>query len=539
MIDFSNWHEKNEDEKLRARLWISEVAPYDKDVQQILKALFKKDIIFFIEAILWTHDSKSKPNKDLPFILWPKQKELVKWMQQRYENKENGLLEKARQGGGTWLGMAFIYYYFILGNKFHAILGSKKEDTVDKKGLPICLFWKLDYFIERTPKWLLPGFNPKKDRNHLLLLNRNRGNAITGESSNPDLARGGNYNLSFLDEFAIFPYAESAWTSVSAAADTNFLISTPKPFCYFKTLRFSGQIPVFTLPWTVNPNRDEKWLNKQREKYSDEIIQQEYLLNYDVTGRGSVYEEIDLVQVGNYPYNPKLSLYTGSDFGLKDDTAIIWAQKDEQGNIYVIDTYHNADKTIFFYLPFYTGEISSDNPYKYDYTKEEKEKIKLHANWKRARHFSDPAGKNRSQVTDTSVISTLAKHNVHMFTNDRANSFAARREATKMLLRSMYVNEGNTYFMECIANSRYPQRREGSQATKGITKPVHDSNSHYRSALEYLAVNLNLKGAPPRKVNYLKNLNKKVKTDDEGHRTEEQVSKEKTAKIIRYSWRSY
>lgn len=42
-----------------------------------------------------------------------------------------------------------------------------------------------------------------------------------------------------------------------------------------------------------------------------------------------------------------------------------------------------------------------------------------------------------------------------------------------------------------MTNAMYPQRKEGSQATNPILKPIHDWTSHTRTAVEYFCLWLN------------------------------------------------
>jgi len=43
-----------------------------------------------------------------------------------------------------------------------------------------------------------------------------------------------------------------------------------------------------------------------------------------------------------------------------------------------------------------------------------------------------------------------------------------------------------TQLVNVLCNSRYPERKEGSESTSENNKPVHNWTSHGRSALEYL-----------------------------------------------------
>lgn len=533
MKDYLNWDYKK---ILKERYKIITCSPHDIEYQLLLKKQCELDPIFFFNFFAFTKDPGKKP-ANLPFVLYPFQRKLIHWLEDRLTKKEDGIIEKSRQMGVTCVLMTWLLYHWLFTPDFIALVGSRKEELVCKKGKDDTLFYKLDYNINRLPKWLMPkGFNPVKDQRHLILINPENGSSIIGESSNKDFGRGGTFSCVFMDELSTWPEASASWDGCSEASQVKIAVSTPKPATFFKTLRFSDQMKgkVRTIHWREHPEKDDEWYEKQKENMSAETLAQEIDISYDVTGRGKVYPEFEAVPIGNYPYNPRLPLYTSSDFGLKDPTSILWSQQNKDGDVFVIDSYENSDKTVDFYVPFYTGHVKPNQ--KHLYTPDELKKIAEHKKWKRARHFGDPAGKQKTLATDKSVLKRLSEAGVFMFTNDRATSFPARREATKMLMRRLYVDEKQTHFIECIQQSRYPQRKETSQATAAVGKPVHDWTSHMRSALEYLSVNIKLSGAKPRKINYLEG---KPKLEEDGSLHEDQLRKEKKRRILRYSFRSY
>lgn len=523
------------DQILRERAKILINARYDLNWQAALKEMCRQEPIFFFNFFCYTKDPDKKP-ANLPFILYPYEKNLIYWLEDCLRDKKDGLIEKTRQMGVTWVVITYLLYKWLFTQDFIALLGSRKEELVDKRDKDDTLFYKLDYNLARLPQWMMPKhFNSIKDRRHLLLINPDNGSSIIGESSNQDFGRGGNFNFIFLDEFATWPDASASWDACSEASKTKVCCSTPKPATFFKTLRFSKSMQgkVKTIHWRLHPEKDEAWYERQKENKSAETLAQEIDISYDVSGRGRVYPEFESVPIGNFKYNPKLPLYTASDYGL-DTTATIWAQQNADGDVYVIDSYQNEQQTIDFYIPFFTGKVKPSDKSKY--TTEELKKIQEHSHWKRARNFGDPAGKQRTVTTDTNVLKILSQAGIYTFTNERATSFPARKEATKILMRRLYVDESNKAFIEAVRQSRYPQRREGSQSTGEISKPVHDFSSHMRSALEYLAVNLKLVGGPAKRINY---LDKKVKLTEEGKISEEQETKEKKKRILRWTFRSY
>ncbi len=102
----------------------------------------------------------------------------------------------------------------------------------------------------------------------------------------------------------------------------------------------------------------------------------------------------------------------------------------------------------------------------------------------------------------------------------------------------MYVDKKNEKFIDSIKQARYPERRETSQSTAPVLKPVHDWTADYRSALEYFAVNTTFGKSPPKRVNYLKTKHK-VKIDENGKIDADTEKVEKKKRIIRFSFRSY
>ena len=232
-------------------------------------------------------------------------------------------------------------------------------------------------------------------------------------------------------------------------------------------------------------------VNKGDEPSFEEELAQEIDISYSKSREGRVYPEWNETNVtrGFFPYDDDLPLYVGWDFGKTDDTAMIWVQPGRDG-LRIIDTYRNTGKNIDFYIPFVNGIVPGEG---YTYKKEELELIGEHKNWKRATHFGDPAGRFGNQVSDETVISILRNNGIIVNFQDRWKEFKIRKRETKLLLMGgiqLNKNARTDYFNICIINSAYPKvKNEGMDVVRS-EKPKHDQNSHYRSALEYLAIGL-------------------------------------------------
>jgi len=447
-------------------------------------------VIFFIDHFLWTYDPRST-QRHRPFILYEFQEEELKAAEEAYIQGKDLLTEKSRDMGVTWYYAAWIFHKWLFEKDFTALIGSRKEDLVDNRQVD-SIFGKFDYMLKYMPEWMIPkDFNLKNHRLALKLINSENGNSVLGESANPDFSRGGRYSLIFFDEFAFWDWADRAWTSAGDATKVRFAVSTPNGANFFKFLRFSGRILVRTVKWDLHPEKDQAWYDVERKRRLPEEVAQEIDIQYDKSNRGRVYEEYEYVPYDNFPYEENWPLYVSWDYGLSDDTAIIWWQRDPvTGRRRIIDCYWNHGKLIDFYVPFITGEIPSGQPY--GYTDEEREIIEAHRLYKPAIHFGDPSGKQRHQASNNkSVIDQLRVFGIHVNTKPDANSFEIRKTKSKLVMRDLEANDNprTQYLRECMLNARYPERRMTSQSTTIPDKPIHDWTSHLRTAFEYYAVN--------------------------------------------------
>ena len=475
-------------EKAGKRLEIQSACSESDESKILAMTACRQDIYFFFENFLWTVDPREgmEPNH-FPFILFDYQKDYIAWLLERIKAQEDGLVEKSRDMGVTWVTMGVVYWAWLFEDIFTGTIGSRKEDFVDDKTIK-SLFGIMDYFLITTPTWMLPpGFTLNRHRSHMRLYNPSNQNILMGESANKNFGRGSRNTIVIYDEFAFWEYAEDAWLAGGDATKTRIAISTPCGDNKFKRLRFSRKVPVKTLHWKSHPFKDDAWYEKERARRTDEEVARELDISYDMSVRGRVYEEWMHVPFQVFKYNEELPLFCSWDFGGTDDTAIIWWQIDfETGKIYILDCYWNHGKTIGFYVPFITGKLTVEE--EYAYSKKDRAVIEAHKDWKKAVHYGDPAGRSRNQVTNTSVLQELKKYKIHVLTNTKANEWEIRKTHTKLLLRNVVCNDNQRtqYLSECMKNAKYPEQRDGTVISR---KPIHDWTSHFRTAVEFFAVN--------------------------------------------------
>ena len=442
------------------------------------------DPVFFIETFCYTYDPRTR-NKDLPFKLYPFQVELVLDLVKAIETGDEDLfIEKSRDMGATWVVLAVITWFFVFGDQFQALLGSRKEDYVDD-GTMQTLFPRMDYMLR---KCLFPV---KYEKHYMKLVNLDNGSTIIGESANANFSRSGRFNVILFDELAFWGFQQSSWEAAGEATPCRIAITTPsESVSYAKALRNSGLVKVITLHWTLHPLKDAQWYEKAKLRKTSEEVARELDINWEGSLTSIVYPEISNAVMGEYPYNPNYPLYVSWDFGL-DCTAIQWWQVNPQtGKSRLVDSYSRTDKPIQFFFPFFGRPIDSI----FTYLEDDIEAIELLKDYRKPVHYGDPDVEKRA-YQDKEMTTTrreLSMVGIYIQTNPASNDFSARKTAVKMMLQEgIEVNDTprNRMWLESIKQSRYPKRDENSQATTAITKPIHDWTSHHRSCTEYFAVN--------------------------------------------------
>lgn len=488
---FEQWRSSEYyNEKIKQRVKVVDACNRANDARVITKQLCKEDPIFFIEMFGWTYDPRPQhsPN-NLPFILFDYQKDVIFWLVKHIKEGEDGLIEKSRDMGVTWIAMWTFYWMWLFSDSFSALVGSYKESLVDNRTRD-SMFGMLDYCIENTPKWMLPKrFKFKDNRQKLKLINPETFNIISGDTMNPDFSRGSRKSVVFMDEGASWEYFRDAWEAAGDTTPCRLTCSTPKGRNQFSLLRDSN-IGVNTIHWSLHPLKDKEWYEYQKIRRTNEEIAQELDISYHRSQEGRVYPEWDEVQWGKYPYDDSLPLYVSWDFGQTDDTALIWFQEDEERKVRIIDAYANRGKTIDFYIPFVTGAMPAEYSM---YSKRDYDIIQSHMGWRAAMHFGDPAGRNVNQVTNKSVLDVLKDYGIHVNFRKEAQDFQTRKTETKLLLKKLTVNdiENVKELSVAIENASYPMVRSGGAEEVRSIKPAHNWTSHYRSSLEYFAVNYN------------------------------------------------
>ena len=245
--------------KLRAKL-DGMNSEQKKQQIQLLKNYYRENPWDFISDWGFTFDPRlTAQNKPavIPFILWPRQVEYLKWLMNRYRHQERGMVEKSRDCGVTWLSVGFAVCGWVCIDGFSVGFGSRKEQYVDTKGDFDSIFEKIRFFIDYIPKELQPnGWNPKEHSAHMRIKNPENDSSITGEAG-PQIGRGGRKAVFFVDEAAFVENQLAVDNALSQNTNCQIDISTPNGngnLFYKKRMeRYNNTERLFVFDWRAQP----------------------------------------------------------------------------------------------------------------------------------------------------------------------------------------------------------------------------------------------------------------------------------------------
>lgn len=238
-------------------------------MQELVLAHCKNDIIYWINNWVWTLDPRQSPSI-LPLVMFERQEEYIRWRQERRSRKENGVIEKSRDMGITWLNICCQVHAWLFEAGYNGSFGSRKETLVDRIGDPDSIFEKIRILLKHLPKWMLPkGFDWKKHDTFCKLINPENGSVITGEAGD-NIGRGGRSSVYDLDEAAFIERPQKVDAALSNNTEVLFYTSSANGFNFFykKRSKYPPEC-VFQVHWKDDP-RKNYWELRDR---SGDILQ--------------------------------------------------------------------------------------------------------------------------------------------------------------------------------------------------------------------------------------------------------------------------
>jgi len=244
---------------------------------------------------------------------------------------------------------------------------------------------------------------------------------------------------------------------------------TPKGFRTMFKFESNPDFKSFHFTSYDNPQLDRGELEAMTREYKElgeDYFQQEIMAKY-TKPVGVVYKEWDLDrQYIPLEYNPDLPLHITFDWGVADPTSVIWIQP-HGAETRVIDYYEASNASIEHFI-----SVINSKPYK-----------------TADLYTGDPAGKQRSLTTGTSVIELLSSKGINVRTKDGVKIPDQIRVAHSKMT-GLFINSNKAeQFKDCLLNYRYPVK-SSNIVNQENEKPIHDKWSHGMRAFEYWCVNV-------------------------------------------------
>jgi len=262
----------------------------------------------FISHWCVTYDPRlagsGRPAK-LPFLLFPRQEDMIDWLLALLAGEENGLLEKARDMGATWLACAFSVWLWKYRRGSAVGWGSRKEALVDKLGDPDSIFEKMRMIIDALPGALQPhGFARADHMTYMKIINPENGATITGEAGD-NIGRGGRKLIYFKDESAHYERPEKIeaaladntrvqidFSSVNGLGNVFHRKREAGKDWAGETDLERGRTSVFVMDWRDHPGKTQDWYDTRRQSAIDNgllhIFAQEVERNYAAAVEGTI-----------------------------------------------------------------------------------------------------------------------------------------------------------------------------------------------------------------------------------------------------------
>jgi phage terminase large subunit len=233
---------------------------------QACRLYYREHIPDFIQDWGVTVDPRNaKPGTGLkrpvtmPFLLFPRQRELIEWYVERWLQSEaghgDGVVLKSRDCGASWLAMATAVSLCLFYESVSVGFGSAIKDKVDNAGDPDSLFYKGRMFVRYLPREFKGAWDERKCSADMRLVFPDSDGSITGECGDK-IGRGGRKTIYFVDEFAFVERPKLVDANLIANTNCRIEISSVHGTAnVFAEHARGGEWPVFDFDYHDDPRK--------------------------------------------------------------------------------------------------------------------------------------------------------------------------------------------------------------------------------------------------------------------------------------------
>jgi hypothetical protein len=243
----------------------------DLEFRQLCLEMCKRDKLWWCDNFVTAFNPRESPPFS-PFILYPRQRELLNWVDAMKRDRVEGQVRwacvpKSRDIGATWvLGAINQVHSWLFTDYYVGWVGANVISTVDEKGSSKSIMEKYRMLLNRLPKWMQPeGWDSRENNKTGFIKNPINGSEIAGIGGD-SFGRGGRATEVIIDEWNHCERPDAKISALSAVADNVFFVSTVYGTAHkFYEQVTSGDYPVFSYHWKDHPIKG-RWFAPKREK---------------------------------------------------------------------------------------------------------------------------------------------------------------------------------------------------------------------------------------------------------------------------------
>ena len=248
-------------------------------IREVIKQEFVKcatDPAYFMKKYYWIQHPK---RGRIQFNLYPFQEKVLKL----YSNNEYYVVNKSRQLGISTLVSAYSLWLMLFHTDKNVLVVATKQETAKN------MVTKVRFAYNNLPSWL----KIKTAEDNRLSLRLANGSQIKAVAASPDAGRSEAVSLLVLDEAAFIPGVDVIFTAAQQTLATGgqcIAISTPNGTgnwfhkTYTKAQLKENKFIPLSLPWTVHPERTQKWRDEQDATLGPRAAAQECDCDFSTSG---------------------------------------------------------------------------------------------------------------------------------------------------------------------------------------------------------------------------------------------------------------
>jgi hypothetical protein len=201
------------------------------------------------------------------------------------------IILKSRQMGLSTLTAAYSVWLAIFRRDKNILVIATKLKTAQN------FIRKVKVIIRKMPKWLML---PEVTGNNKQEIQFSNGSVIQAIPTSDDAGRSEALSLAIIDEAAFIRNFDIIWTSLYSTLSTGgrgIILSTPNGVgdkyheLYSHAELGENEFNPIKLPWSLHPERDEKWFANETKNMSRKQIAQELMCDFTTSGNTFISNE--------------------------------------------------------------------------------------------------------------------------------------------------------------------------------------------------------------------------------------------------------